>query len=67
MVGRGLLVAAIAVAACACASTEQPPSQSGIYVVGDHASLISASSGSGAAPESEFSVIKRVYWFFAGR
>jgi hypothetical protein len=67
MVGRGFMVAAIAVTASACASVEQPSSQSGIYVVGDHASLVSASSGSGAAPESEFAVIKRVYWFFAGR
>jgi hypothetical protein len=66
---RGVLVAVIAVTACACASTPSPERgpQTAFYVVGDHASVVDVSVEPGAMPEGEFSVVKRVYWFFAGR
>ena len=69
MVTRGLLVAALAVSACACAASTSPERgvQSAVYVVGDNAPLVNASAGPGGMPEREFSVVRRIYWFFAGR
>lgn len=70
MIARGLMIAALAVAVCACASREPERAslQNAVYVVGDNAPLVRTN----AAPSSmenagEISVVKRVYWFFAGR
>jgi hypothetical protein len=38
-----------------------------VYVVGDNVPLVKASVGEDGTAESEFSVVKRIYWFFAGR
>jgi len=69
MIARGLLVATLAVAVCACASTApEMRSQNAVYMVGDNAALLRANSASGSMQgEGEFSVVKRLYWFFAGR
>lgn len=71
MVARGLLIAAVAVAICACASTapsERASLQNAVYMVGDNTPLVRASANSGATEsEGQFQVIKRIYWFFAGR
>jgi hypothetical protein len=68
MVLRGVLLVAVAVTACACAtSTTDRGAPSGLYVVGDHTPLIGASADSGGMTEGQFSVVKRIYWFFAGR
>lgn len=70
MVTRALVTAAVAVAVCACASTvpERASLQSAVYMVGDNAPLVRANAGSETMEsEGEFPVIKRLYWFFAGR
>jgi hypothetical protein len=70
MITRGLVLATLAVALCACASPEPQRAslQNAVYMVGDNAPLTKASAAPGSTEsESEFSVIKRVYWFFAGR
>jgi len=70
MIARVLVVATLAVAVCACASTapERAPLQNAVYMVGDNAPLVRANAAPGSMEsEGEFSVIKRVYWFFAGR
>jgi hypothetical protein len=70
MVARAFLIAAVAVTACACASPapQRASLQSAVYMVGDNAPLVRASAGSDAmANEGQFPVIKRLYWFFAGR
>jgi len=70
MIARVCLIAAAAVAVCACASTspERASLQGPFYMVGDNVALSKASAA--AAPEEaqgQFSVVKRIYWFFAGR
>ena len=68
MITRGLLLAAIAAAACACASTgPELFSQGAMYVVGDNTPVLNANAVAGGQPEGQFAVIKRIYWFFAGR
>jgi hypothetical protein len=68
MITRGLLLAAIAAAACACASTAPDGiSQRSFYVVGDNAPVLNVSAGPSGQTDSQFSIIKRIYWFFAGR
>jgi hypothetical protein len=64
-----LVVATLAVAVSACASTApQRGSQNALYIVGDNAPLVRTNAAPGSMEsEGEFSVIKRVYWFFAGR
>jgi hypothetical protein len=70
MTARPCLIAAVAVAVCACASTapERASLQGPFYMVGDNVALERTSDA--AAPmeaQGQFSVVKRVYWFFAGR
>lgn len=69
MIVRGLLVATLAVAVCACASTApERGSQNALYMVGDNAPLMRTNAAPGSTEsEGEFSVVKRIYWFFAGR
>jgi len=70
MIARGLMIAALAVAVCACASTapQRAPLQNAVYMVGDNAPLVKANAGSDTTEtEGQFPVIKRLYWFFAGR
>ena len=70
MVARAFVFAAVAVTACGCASTapERASLQGSVYMVGDNAALLSADAASGAMEnEGQFPVIKRLYWFFAGR
>ena len=72
MVMRALMITAVAVTLCACASTapsEKASFQNAVYMVGDNSALnASASSGPQMGePVGEFNVVKRVYWFFAGR
>jgi hypothetical protein len=69
MIARTWVIAAAAVAVCACASTapERASLQSPVYMVGDNAALLRANASSSMEAEGQFSVIKRVYWFFAGR
>lgn len=69
MIARGLLIATLAVAVYACASTApERTSQNAVYIVGDHSAPISANSAPGSTESpGEFSVIRRLYWFFAGR
>lgn len=69
MIARGFVMAALAVAVCACASTapERASLQNPVYMVGDNAPLLKANAGSDVEGEGQFSVIKRIYWFFAGR
>jgi len=67
MIARGLMMAALAVAVCACASTApERGSQTAFYMVGDNAPLVRTNAAPGST-EGEFSVVKRIYWFFAGR
>lgn len=70
MIARVSVIAAVALAACACASTapERVSLQSPVYVLGDNAA-VSRTSASAAPMEAQgqFSVVKRIYWFFAGR
>ena len=43
-------------------------SQNAFYMVGDNAPLVRTNAAPGSTEsEGEFSVVKRVYWFFAGR
>jgi hypothetical protein len=71
MIARGFLIAAIAVAMCGCAATtgsDTASSPSSVYYIGDNAALVGANAGLSATErEGEFSVVKRIYWFFAGR
>jgi hypothetical protein len=69
MVMRGLMVAALAVSAGACAASSnlERGAQSAVYVVGDNVPLVKANAGTDGMPEREFSVVRRIYWFFAGR
>jgi hypothetical protein len=69
MIARGLVVATLAVAVSACASTApERGSQNALYMVGDNAPLVRTNAAPGSTgSEGEFSVVKRVYWFFAGR
>jgi hypothetical protein len=70
MIARGLMMAALAVAICACTSTapERASLQNAVYMVGDNTPLMRTNAAPGSTEtEGEFSVIKRVYWFFAGR
>jgi hypothetical protein len=68
MIARGLMMA-LAVALSACASTApERGSQTAFYMVGDNAPLARANAAPGSTEgEGEFSVVKRIYWFFAGR
>jgi hypothetical protein len=67
MIARGLVVATLAVAVCACASTApERGSQNALYMVGDNAPIVRTNAAAGST-EGEFSVVKRIYWFFAGR
>ena len=71
MIAHGVLITAVAVAVCACASTapaERASFQNAVYMVGDNTPLVRTS----AVPEAteskgQFPVVKRLYWFFAGR
>jgi len=60
---------AVAIALCACASTA--PQRSGfqnvVYMVGDSATPVNASTAAPTESQGEYSVVKRLYWFFAGR
>ena len=70
MIARALIIAAVAVGVGACASTapERTSLQSPVYMVGDNAALVKANAGpDGMDSEGQFPVIKRIYWFFAGR
>jgi hypothetical protein len=70
MIARVLVVATLAVAVCACASTvpERASQQNAVYVVGDNAPLMSTNAAPGSTESTgEFSVVRRLYWFFAGR
>jgi hypothetical protein len=69
MIARGLMLAAAAVAVCACASMapERTSMQNTLYMVGDNAPLVKANAVRSMESEGEFSVVKRIYWFFAGR
>jgi hypothetical protein len=69
MIARGLLVATLAVAVCGCASTApERGSQGALYMVGDNAALVRMNTAPGSMEGAgEFSVVKRLYWFFAGR
>ena len=70
MIARVSLIAAAVIAVCACASTapQRASLQGPVYVVGDHTAI--SRTDAAAAPteaQGEFSVVKRIYWFFAGR
>jgi hypothetical protein len=70
MIARGLILAALAVAVCGCASMmpERTSMQNTLYMVGDNAPLVKANTAPGSMEsEGQFSVVKRIYWFFAGR
>jgi hypothetical protein len=68
MIARVSVIAAAAMAVCACASTapERASLQGPVYVVGDNAA-VSRTSAAPTEAQGEFSVVKRIYWFFAGR
>jgi ABC-type uncharacterized transport system auxiliary subunit len=71
MVARAFLMTAVAIALCACASTapQRTNLQNAVYMVGDNTQPVrtSASVADPKASQGEYSVVKRVYWFFAGR
>jgi hypothetical protein len=68
MITRVCIVAAVAVVACACAvSAPERGPQTSIYAVGDNAALLNANANTSSGPEGNFEVIKRIYWWFAGR
>lgn len=71
MVARGVVLGAVTVIVCACASAapiERASLQSAVYMVRDNTPLLSASAGSGAPDiEGQFPARNRIYWFFAGR
>jgi len=70
MISRGLMIAAIAVAVCACASTapQRASLQGPVYMVGDNAALERTNAAAEPSEaQGQFSVVKRLYWFFAGR
>jgi hypothetical protein len=62
-------MSAAAVALCACASTAPEGSnlQNTVYIVGDNAPLANASADDPTESQGEYSVVRRLYWFFAGR
>ncbi len=71
MVARAFLMTAVAIALCACASTapQRTNLQNAVYMVGDNTPPVntSASVADPKASQGEYSVVKRLYWFFAGR
>lgn len=69
MVARAFLMTAVAIAVCACASTAPQRSgfQNAVYMVGDSTPSVNTSAVEPAASQGEYSVVKRLYWFFAGR
>ena len=69
MGGRAFLMTAVAIALCACASTAPQRSgfQNAVYMVGDSAPLMNTSAAEPTESQGEISVVKRLYWFFAGR
>ena len=71
MIARSFVIAAVAIAVCACASTapsQRASLQNALYMVGDNTPLMKTSAGSSATEtEGQFPVVKRLYWFFAGR
>jgi len=69
MVARAFLMTAVAIALCACASTAPQRSgfQNAVYTVGDSAPVANTSTAAPTESQGEYSVVKRVYWFFAGR
>jgi len=60
---------AVAIALCACASTAPQRSgfQNAVYMVGDSTPPVNTSAVEPATSQGEYSVVKRLYWFFAGR
>ena len=70
MVGQGLVIAAVTVAVCACASSEpmqRASFENAVYMVGDNVPVVNASTADPTKSQGEHSVVKRLYWFFAGR
>lgn len=70
MVGQGLVIAAVTVAICACASSEpsqRASFQNAVYMVGDSAPVVKTNAADPIQSQGEHSVVKRLYWFFAGR
>ena len=69
MVARAFLMMAVDIALCACASTAPQRSnlQNAVYMVGDSAPLVNTSAADTTESQGEISVVKRLYWFFAGR
>ena len=69
MVARAFFMTAVAIALCACASTAPQRSnlQNAVYMVGDSTSPTNVSAADPTASQGEYSVVKRLYWFFAGR
>ena len=69
MVARAFLMTAVAIVLCACASTAPQRSgfQNAVYMVGDSAPRMNTSAAAPTESQGEFSVVKRLYWFFAGR
>ena len=70
MIPRMSVIAAVAMAVCACApnAPQRTSLQGSVYTVGDTAAVSRTSAA--AAPmeaQGQFSVVKRIYWFFAGR
>jgi hypothetical protein len=69
MVVRAFLMTAVAIALYACASTapQRPGFQNAVYTVGDNAPIADAGAAAPTESQGELSVVKRLYWFFAGR
>lgn len=70
MVAQGLVIAAVSVALCACAASPSPQRasvQNAVYMVGDSAPRLNANAADPVESQGEYSVVKRLYWFFAGR
>lgn len=70
MVGQGLVIAAAAIAVCACTSaepTQRSSLQNAVYMVGDSAAVVKTNAADPVKSQGEYSVVKRLYWFFAGR
>jgi ABC-type uncharacterized transport system auxiliary subunit len=71
MVARAFFMTAVALALCACESTAPKRSnlQNAVYMVGDNTPPVNTSTSVAdpKASQGEYSVVKRLYWFFAGR
>jgi hypothetical protein len=70
MVAQGLVIAAVSVALCACAASPSPQRasvQNAVYMVGDSAPRLNTNAADPVESQGEYSVVKRLYWFFAGR